>query len=101
MSQTNLERVQGQLRKLRTEQRRQTNRANAALGELFQAAAEADPRGAYWAAQWLLEHAEVLPPTRRALAVKAIQDDDRSPQEAMTPQTSPSIAQPVSEARRA
>lgn len=101
MSQANLERVQGQLRKLRAEQRRQNQRANAALGELFQAAAEADPRGAYWASQWLLEHVAALPPTRRAFAVKAIQNDDRSPQEAIAPQASPSIGQPASEARRA
>ena len=79
MSQANLEQVQeqlrkhqGQLRKLRAEQRRQNQRANAALGELFQAATEADPRGAYWAKQWLLEHSAALPSTRRALAVKAI-----------------------------
>lgn len=69
------ERAARQLRTLKAERRRQDNRALAALGELFQTAAEADPRAAYWAKQWLLEHRDALPPTRRALAVKAIGED--------------------------
>lgn len=65
-------RIAARVRVLKAEKRKQDARSLAAIGELVEKAAQADPVGAYWTARWLLDQADQLPPTRRKLAEEVL-----------------------------